>query len=139
MGAVAKDTIGRRAGAFIDTKEHRRFVEFATAVRENRYIGLCYGAAGVGKTLSARHYANWPEVESLLCDWGLRVRSSGKMLAAMNRVTDALLHTRGRRLRACLEPGHSLIIGVRDRLHQAAQRTSETRMLVQPYGNGDRR
>lgn len=73
----------RRTGPFIITKEHRRFTEFSDAVRRHRYVGLCYGPAGVGKTLSARHYANWDLSEPLLLSWGPRDPSDATVYAAL--------------------------------------------------------
>lgn len=54
---------------FITTKEHRRFTEFAEAVRRQHTIGLCFGQAGIGKTLSAQRYAGWDKAGQLLTQW----------------------------------------------------------------------
>jgi DNA transposition AAA+ family ATPase len=48
------------------TKEYHRFTEFADVVMQHRYIGLCYGPPGVGKTLSARRYAHWDSIAPYL-------------------------------------------------------------------------
>ena len=50
---------------FVETREYHRFIEFCQACCRYRYIGLCYGPPGVGKTLSAQRYTNWQRIKAL--------------------------------------------------------------------------
>ena len=76
--------------AFIVTKEYRRFAELCDACRRYRYIGICYGPPGVGKTLSARHYTHWDALEPIL----LQQRTSlAPPSTAMALVCHSLLYT----------------------------------------------
>jgi len=54
--SASKDT-ATSSRAFVETIEYNRFVEFCDACRHFRYIGLCYGPPGIGKTLSAVRYS----------------------------------------------------------------------------------
>ncbi|MGN7198013.1 AAA family ATPase [Bacillus mycoides] len=56
---------------FIETKEYKKFAEFCDACAEFKYIGICHGLPGVGKTIAARQYANWDYTHSKINEFSV--------------------------------------------------------------------
>ena len=71
----------RHEPSFLPTRAHARFVEFAEACTQARYIGICHGRPGVGKTRSAREYAAWPG----LLDYSVREKPTEAQADAIRR------------------------------------------------------
>jgi len=89
----------RRLVGFQVTKQHRRFVEFADAVRRHRYIGACYGAPGLGKTLSARTYAAADDWDQWSADRYVRgTVLPASLVASCTAFYTPEVHITGRRL-----------------------------------------
>jgi DNA transposition AAA+ family ATPase len=65
--------------SFVQTKEYRRFVQVCEASRRYRYIVVCVGDRGVGKTRAAREYAQWEVFELLLSVHGVTFSAEGPM------------------------------------------------------------
>src|SRR5699024_4637174 len=62
---------------FVETKQYRRFEEFCDNCAKYKYMGVCYGNPGVGKTFSAQYYSNWDYVNPIITEY-LGANDQGK-------------------------------------------------------------
>ena len=62
--AIEVDLQAEAGVRFIRTPEYIWFDEFVQTCQHYRYIGICHGPAGVGKTWAARYYSRWDQASA---------------------------------------------------------------------------
>jgi DNA transposition AAA+ family ATPase len=103
---------------FVETLEYKRFVEFCEACRRDRYIGLCYGPPGVGKTLSAIHYSRIQKIVPL-DRWNAEALDEKPIDTVL--FTPEVVNTPAR-IEICVRQARSLVCSVAKRATRAEQR-----------------
>lgn len=94
-------------------------MEFCEACRRDRYIGLCYGPPGVGKTLSAVHYSR-VELIVPLDRWNAEM-ADGKPLETILYTPDVI--TSPSRIQTEIGRAREILAGVAKRATRAEART----------------
>jgi DNA transposition AAA+ family ATPase len=110
----------RERPVFVETLEYKRFVEFCEACRRDRYIGLCYGAPGVGKTLSAVHHSR---VEKIIPFDRWSAEASDDLPINTVLFTPEVINTPAR-IEADLRQARSLVCAVARRSTRDEQRSA---------------
>ena len=73
---------------FIETKEYHKFVEFCDSCAKYKYIGICHGLPGVGKTVAAKNYSKWEIISPTVTKARpLNQRKSDKLPIAIAQAT----------------------------------------------------
>jgi DNA transposition AAA+ family ATPase len=103
---------------FVETLEYKRFVEFCEACRRDRYIGLCYGPPGVGKTLSAIHHSRIQKIVPL-DRWNAEASDAKPIDTVL--VTPEVVNTPAR-IENDVRQARSLVCSVAKRATRAEQR-----------------
>ncbi|EAD6209099.1 ATP-binding protein [Listeria monocytogenes] len=72
-----------REQQYIETKAYKQFEEFCDACKKYKYIGICHGLPGVGKTQAARHYADWDRLYPAFCEFDRKYEVTDELTAEL--------------------------------------------------------
>ena len=134
----ATRTNNDRTSEVLETLEHRRFAEFCDACKRYRYIGLCFGSPGVGKTVSARHYADWSrDLQTKLVRRSPAVFYTCPVVTSPGRLERDIRKTRGRLHNAAVEQVRRREQLLMRRLLQRAEALRDPRRNPSGYRSGE--
>jgi DNA transposition AAA+ family ATPase len=122
-----KDTLRKSKNAFIETSISKRYFDIAKACHLYNEIGVCYSAAGLGKTISGREYAaRNPDVIMIEADPGYTLKFFMQKLSSKLGMTNTKRHVpylQDEIVEKLIGSGRFIII---DEAEQLSYRTLET-------------